>query len=90
MLLHVFQPRMNGMQYAALEAPIVLPSYQNKLIDLYDSNKLFDYLVSNAGAHDMIVCNPDGLCFLNLIPVQETRCKIPLQYHTTMCLGCTC
>lgn len=67
--------RMDGLQYAVLEAPIVLASYQNKLIDLYDSNKLFDYLSSNAGSHDMILCNADGLCFHNPIPVQETICE---------------
>lgn len=80
---------MDGMQYAALEAPIVLASYQNKMIDLYDSNKLFDSLALNAGAHDMIVCNLDGLCFLNLIPIQETTCKPSLQSFKTTCLHCT-
>lgn len=66
---------MDGLKYAVLEAPIVLASYQNKIIDLYDSNKLFDYLASTAASQDMVFCNPDGLCFRNPIPVQETICE---------------
>ena len=62
----------------AFDAPIVLASYENKLINLFDSNKLFEYLSSNAASHEMIVCNPDGLCFRNPLPVLETLCKFVL------------
>lgn len=67
---------MDGLKYAVFEATIVLSSYQDKFIDFYDSNRLFGYLFSNASNHDMIVCNADGLCFKQSIPVHGSECKI--------------
>lgn len=69
------QLRMHGLEYSAHQAPIILASYQNRFIDLYDSNKLFNYLSSNAAANDMVVCDLNSLCFRTSIPVQETTCK---------------
>ena len=68
--------RMERLKYTAFEATIVLSSFANKVIDLFDSNRLFDHLSSNAAFHQMIVCSADGLCFAQPISVHGARCKL--------------
>lgn len=65
------------LNYRAFEATIVLKSYRDRLIDMFDATTLFERLYYEAGDHDMIPCG-DGLCFKKGISVRGCHCKSQL------------
>jgi hypothetical protein len=63
------------LNYRAFEATIVLKSYRNRLIDMFDAPTLYDALYSEAAARDMLPCG-EGLCFKRGIRVRGCHCKL--------------
>lgn len=64
-----YQRRMPRLNYRAFEATIVLKSYCDRFIDMFDGQTLFKGLYEQAEHFDMIRCN-NGLCFKKGISVR--------------------
>jgi len=67
------QKKMLRSNYKAFQATIVLSSYRNRLIDMFDSNRLFRWLMSNVEKRTLIACGTEGLCFKREIVVRGTH-----------------
>jgi hypothetical protein len=69
------------LNYRAFKATIVLKSYRDRLINLYDANALFQRLDLNAADRELLRCG-DSLCFKkSIISVKGSHCKWPLKHH---------
>ena len=66
--------RMPKLNYRAFEATIVLKSYCDRFIGMFDGEELFQGLYDEAEDLDMIRCN-NGLCFKKGISVRGCHCK---------------
>lgn len=55
------------------KAAIVLRSYNDRLVDLYDGPTLFQWLSSNLARKNIIKCGASGLCFKREIVVGVTQ-----------------
>ena len=62
------------LNYRAFEADIVLKSYRDRLIDMFDSSALFERLCKEAEERDLIDCGC-GLYFKRGISVKGCHCK---------------
>ena len=67
-------PRMPILNYRAFEATVVLKSYRDRYIDLFDAQTLFQRLYEEADDRDMLRCGI-GLCFKKGISVRGSHCK---------------
>ena len=65
--------RMPFLNYRAFEATIILKSYNDRLIDMFDANILFERLCIEAEEQDMLRCG-NALC-LKPISVNGSYCK---------------
>jgi hypothetical protein len=65
---------MPMLNYRAFEATIVLKSYRDRLINMFDSNMLFERLCSVSEEREMVECG-EGLCFKKGISVKGCHCK---------------
>jgi hypothetical protein len=65
---------MGKMNYRAFEATIVLKSYEDRFIGMFNSEDLFSRLFIEAEERDMIRCG-NGLCFKKGISVRGCHCK---------------
>ena len=65
--------RMPFLNYRAFEATIVLKSYHDRLIDMFDASSLFERLCVEAEDREMLRCG-DALC-LKTISVEGSHCK---------------
>ena len=65
--------RMPFLNYRAFEATIVLKSYHDRLIDMFDASSLFERLCVEAEDREMLRCG-DALC-LKPISVKGSHCK---------------
>ena len=70
-LIFLSMPMMN---YRAFEATIVLKSYGDARIDMFDSDVLFDRLWAEAKERDMELCGA-GLYFKRGISVKGCHCE---------------
>jgi hypothetical protein len=61
--------------YDVFEATLVLDSYKNKFIDLFDAHTLFHSLLSDAASFNLQRCGSAGLCFKQEINIRGCRCK---------------
>lgn len=59
--------------YKAFEATIVLKSYNNRLIDMWEGPMLFKWLTSNIKKRNLVLCGSEGLCFKKQIIVRGTH-----------------
>jgi len=66
------QGEMGMQNYRAFEGTIVLKSYRDELIDMFDAFKLFGRMSIDPSLHDMICCG-EMLCFKKNIYVKGTR-----------------
>lgn len=65
---------MPMLNYRAFEATIVLQSYRDKLIDMFDSKALIQRLYLEADKREMIRCGA-GLCFTRGLSVKGSHCE---------------
>lgn len=65
---------MPMLNYRAFEATIVLRSYRDRLINMFDATALFERLYSEADVRDVVQCGV-GLCFKKGISVRGCHCK---------------
>ena len=70
------------LNYRAFEADIVLKSYRDRLIDMFDASTLFKRLCVEAEERDLIDCGT-GLYFKRNISVKGCHCKFCACLHTT-------
>lgn len=68
------QEEMGVLNYRAFTGTIVLKSYRDQMIDMFDGSKLFQRMSSESKSYDMICCG-DLLCFKRNIYVKGTRSK---------------
>lgn len=68
------QKRMAMLNYRAFTATIVLKSYRDSLIDMFDSKTLFRRLARDTEVHELIHCG-DLVCFKRNITVKGTLSK---------------
>ena len=59
--------------YKAFEATIVLKSYNNRLIDMWEGPMLFKWLTSNIKKRNLVLCGSEGFCFKKQIIVRGTH-----------------
>lgn len=72
---------MPMLNYRAFSATIVLKSYRNRLIDLYDATALFQRLELEADARELLRCG-NSLCFKkSIVSVKGSHCKLFLNYR---------
>jgi hypothetical protein len=64
---------MPFLNYRAFEATIVLKSYNDRLIDMFDASTLFERLCGEAEDREMLKCG-SALC-LKRISVNGSHCK---------------
>ncbi|CAB9512295.1 seizure threshold 2 [Seminavis robusta] len=57
------QKEMRRLNYRVFEADIVLASYENRLINFYDSYVHYEWLRAHAADRSLVLCGSDGLCF---------------------------
>ena len=68
------QKRIPFLNYRAFEATIVLKSYNDRLIDMFDAVTLFERLCIEAEDREMLCCG-NALC-LKPISVKGSHCKL--------------
>jgi hypothetical protein len=66
------QEEMAILNYRAFTGMVILKSYRDELIDMFDAPRLFQRLSSESNFHDMICCG-DLLCFKRNINIKGTR-----------------
>lgn len=67
--------------YKCYQATIVLRSYGDRFIDLFDGPTLFKWFASNLDKRDSLLnCGPNGLCFKREIVVRATHSICFLSY----------
>lgn len=71
---------MLHLNYRVFRCMIILSSYQNRLINLYDAPVLYEWLRDNVQTRGLISCGTDGLCFKKeiVLPSNGIHCKF---YH---------
>jgi hypothetical protein len=65
---------MKALNYRAFEATIILRSYRDRLIDLFDGKSLFERLYDDADDRDMLRCG-EGIAFKKGISMKGCHCK---------------
>ena len=68
------------LNYRAFEATILLKSYRDRCIDMFDSQALFQRLREEADDRDMLRCGA-GLCFKRGISVRGSHCESQMISH---------
>ena len=71
---------MPFLNYRAFEATIVLKSYRDRLIDMFDASILFQRLCVEAEDREMLRCG-NALC-LKPISIKGSHCKSISEHHT--------
>jgi hypothetical protein len=79
--------RIPLLNYRAFEATIVLKSYRDRLIDMFDSKTLFKRLTLEAEKREMLKCG-NALCFKKPISVKGSHCELTLRNDCRLVL-CT-
>lgn len=64
---------MTALNYRVFEATVVLRSYKDPLIDMFDGKVLFERLYDEAEEHEMLRCG-EGLAFKKGISVKGCHC----------------
>ena len=65
---------MSGLNYRAFEATIILKSYKDRLIDVFDAPALFDRMYEDADEGEMLRCG-EGIAFKKGISIKGCHCK---------------
>jgi hypothetical protein len=76
--------RIPLLNYRAFEATIVLKSFRDRLIDMFDSKTLFTRLTLEAEKREMLKCG-NALCFKKPISVKGSHCEL-LTLRNDCCL----
>lgn len=66
------QVKMQHLNYNIFKASVVLKSYGDRMINMFDAPSLFKWLMQNAASQRLLPSGPTGLCLDTEIQVQDT------------------